>query len=114
LRIVLDGADGKPLRRLSALRDAPGVAPRDVRFAMNAGMYDAAGAPVGLLVEDGRERRALNVSDGAGNFYLRPNGVLLVDANGGRRSSRVRLMRRPISRRAGRRNPAPCSSSTAR
>lgn len=51
-------------------------------FAMNAGMYHADFAPVGLLVIDGRELAPLARGDGAGNFFLKPNGVFYVDARG--------------------------------
>lgn len=51
-------------------------------FAMNAGMYDDAGAPIGLFVENGHETRSLNTASGSGNFHLSPNGVFWTDANG--------------------------------
>ncbi len=51
-----------------------------VRFAMNAGMFDMGGAPVGLFVANGREERALNTQAGRGNFHMLPNGVFFVDA----------------------------------
>ena len=47
-------------------------------FAMNAGMYHADLAPVGLYVEKGRERVAINTRNGPGNFHLKPNGVLFI------------------------------------
>ena len=54
-----------------------------VTFAMNAGMYDDAGKPVGLMVEDGRQLRAINRrTRGFGNFHLMPNGVFLVRKDG--------------------------------
>lgn len=53
-----------------------------VAFAMNAGMYDDAGAPIGLYVENGQERHAISTTDGPGNFHLKPNGVFWVDAGG--------------------------------
>ena len=49
---------------------------------MNAGMYDEAGMPIGLHVEQGRERRGLNLRPGPGNFHLKPNGVFAVDSAG--------------------------------
>jgi uncharacterized protein YigE (DUF2233 family) len=52
---------------------------RRVRFAMNAGMFDATGAPIGLFVANGRESRALNQQAGPGNFHMQPNGVFFVD-----------------------------------
>ncbi|MDR7103341.1 phosphodiester glycosidase family protein [Croceicoccus sp. BE223] len=71
--LVLDGEDGKPLRnfeKLAAMEPEDGVI-----LAMNAGMFDEAGEPIGLLVIDGREVKALNRNDGPGNFHLQPNGV---------------------------------------
>jgi uncharacterized protein YigE (DUF2233 family) len=49
---------------------------------MNAGMYDAQGAPIGLYVEDGRQRRAINRRRGGGNFHLLPNGVFAIAPDG--------------------------------
>jgi prepilin-type processing-associated H-X9-DG protein len=53
-----------------------------VRFAMNGGMYDEEGAPVGLYVERGRTLKRLNTRPGPGNFHLMPNGVFAIDARG--------------------------------
>lgn len=52
-------------------------------LAMNAGMYDPKLAAVGLLIEDGRTLKPLNLRDGPGNFHLKPNGVFHVDRDGG-------------------------------
>lgn len=51
-------------------------------MAMNAGMYHADMAPVGLLVEDGEEISPLNTADDIGNFFLKPNGVFFIDQSG--------------------------------
>lgn len=53
-------------------------------FAVNAGMYHANFAPVGLLVQDGKEVAPLNLDDGVGNFFLKPNGVFLIGKGGPR------------------------------
>ena len=82
IALFLEDASGKPLRSLAALERHLGPRAADLRFAMNAGMYDRGGQPIGLYVEDGRERRALNRRDGPGNFHLKPNGVFSVDADG--------------------------------
>jgi uncharacterized protein YigE (DUF2233 family) len=71
-----------PTRSFAGLKPALGVRADKVLFAMNAGMFDEAGAPVGLSVEDGIPRHALNTGDGDGNFYLKPNGVLWQGADG--------------------------------
>lgn len=53
-----------------------------VAFAMNAGMFDEAGAPIGLMIEDGKHVHAINRNKGGGNFHLIPNGVFLVRHDG--------------------------------
>ncbi len=47
-------------------------------FAMNAGMYHADRAPVGLYIENGTEIAPLVASAGPGNFGLLPNGVFCI------------------------------------
>jgi len=76
------GADGRPYRSFVALEHVLGSRAGRVRFAMNAGMFDQDGRPIGLLVENGRELRSLNRKEGAGNFHLMPNGVFLVRKGG--------------------------------
>jgi uncharacterized protein YigE (DUF2233 family) len=53
-----------------------------VRFAMNAGMYDDRGAPIGLYIADGAQERRINLNDGPGNFHMMPNGVFWQSENG--------------------------------
>ncbi len=82
IRLAWRGADGQPLRSLAALEASLGEEAAQIRFAMNAGMYDEQGAPIGLFLEDGEERKGLNSRQGAGNFHLLPNGVFAVDEEG--------------------------------
>jgi uncharacterized protein YigE (DUF2233 family) len=82
IRLAWRGSDGQPLRSLAALEGSLGEKAAQVRFAMNAGMYDDEGDPIGLFVEDGKERKSLNTRAGGGNFHLLPNGVFAVDAKG--------------------------------
>lgn len=82
LRLAWRGSDGRPLRGFAALGDALGSDARRVRFAMNAGMFDAAGAPVGLLVAGSAVLHPLDTGSGTGNFYLAPNGVFSIDRDG--------------------------------
>jgi uncharacterized protein YigE (DUF2233 family) len=75
LSLYWRGADGSPIgtpARLAGEMDAKG---RKLVFAMNAGMYDTALAPVGLYVENGRLLHRANTRNGFGNFHLKPNGV---------------------------------------
>jgi uncharacterized protein YigE (DUF2233 family) len=81
LALFSEGQDG-PLRSFARLAARLGDRAPRLKFAMNAGMYDEEGRPIGLHVEDGRQRHALNRRDGAGNFHLKPNGVFALDAAG--------------------------------
>ena len=69
-------------RSFAALQSTLGPRARDVAFAMNGGMFDDEGAPIGLAIEDGSQRRAINRRTGGGNFHLMPNGVFLVRKDG--------------------------------
>ena len=54
-----------------------------VAFAMNAGMFDEEGRPIGSTIVNGEQVKALNLRDGPGNFHLKPNGVFIVTGGGG-------------------------------
>jgi uncharacterized protein YigE (DUF2233 family) len=83
LMLVDKGLDGRPMRDFSGLEPRLGE-DRHARiaFAMNAGMFDSRGLPIGYYVEDGAEQMALNRRAGPGNFHLMPNGVFWGDAQG--------------------------------
>jgi uncharacterized protein YigE (DUF2233 family) len=76
------GADGQPMRTFAAVEAHLRGLGREPEFLMNAGIFEPGGVPSGLHVEDGRELNPLNLADGAGNFYLKPNGVFFVDRDG--------------------------------
>jgi len=82
VRLAWRGADSRPLRSLAALERSLGKKAAQVKFAMNAGMYDEEGDPIGLFVDEGQERKSLNTRAGGGNFHLLPNGVFAVSKNG--------------------------------
>jgi uncharacterized protein YigE (DUF2233 family) len=82
LRLFLRDDRGELLGSLAAaarLADSQG---ERLQFAMNAGMYHPDFSPVGLLVINGREVSPLNLNEGEGNFFLKPNGVFLQSAAG--------------------------------
>jgi uncharacterized protein YigE (DUF2233 family) len=82
-RLEIRDADeaGQPYRYFSALSQAVEDDGQVLRFAMNAGMFDGQGRPVGYFVEDGKVLRKLNRRGGPGNFHLKPNGVFYVDGD---------------------------------
>lgn len=74
LRLFLNDGQDQPLGSFTALTDLVGP----VVFAMNAGMYHADRAPVGLYVEQGQEFARLVTNAGPGNFGMLPNGVFCI------------------------------------
>ncbi|WP_348521549.1 phosphodiester glycosidase family protein [Erythrobacter sp. A6_0] len=70
---ALANGSGENYRSLSKLSEA--MDGDRVAFAMNAGMYDDDGDPIGYFVEDSERLKTLNTADGEGNFHLNPNGV---------------------------------------
>lgn len=49
---------------------------------MNAGIFEPDLTPTGLLISGGRELHPITLQDGAGNFFLKPNGVFFVTQRG--------------------------------
>lgn len=75
IRVALGPETGAPWRSLSAFAanrapDAPQVV-----FAMNGGMFDDEGKPIGYYAEGGVRKQALSRTEGPGNFHMQPNGV---------------------------------------
>lgn len=92
-------------------------------FAMNGGIFEPDGVPTGLHVEEGRVMNPLNLKDGKGNFFLKPNGVFFVDSDGAHvveasefegRQARVAVQSGPLLLRDGRMHPAFSSQSKSR
>lgn len=73
---------GRAYGSLAALEAAQPAGGERLLFAMNAGMYEPDLSPVGLFVAGGVEEKPVNTADGAGNFYLKPNGVFYVTTEG--------------------------------
>lgn len=83
LELHVAGRDDRPYRSFAALEQVLGPRAERVRFAMNAGMFDEDGRPIGLAIAEGRTLKAVNRrKDGGGNFHLQPNGVFLVRDDG--------------------------------
>lgn len=80
-RLASRDAHGAIMRNFHALSAELGPENERVRFAMNAGMFDADGAPIGLYVEQGDIGHPLSLTEGPGNFHMQPNGVFSVAAN---------------------------------
>jgi uncharacterized protein YigE (DUF2233 family) len=72
----------QPLKRLDRLAEWRRTKGETLLFGMNAGMYHGDFSSVGLHVENGRQFTPINLATGAGNFFLKPNGVFLLTSKG--------------------------------
>ncbi len=49
-----------------------------VTFAINGGMFHSDMRPVGLYIENGKSLVPLQMGDGSGNFFNKPNGIFAI------------------------------------
>lgn len=82
IELFAAGRQENAVRRLAELEASLGSRAGTVAFAMNAGMYDEDGRPIGLAIVDGKQKHAINRLKGGGNFHLMPNGVFQVRKDG--------------------------------
>lgn len=82
IELVAAGPGEPTVRRLADLEASLGARAAAVAFAMNAGMYDEDGRPIGLAIVESKQKRAINRRKGGGNFHLMPNGVFQVHKDG--------------------------------
>ena len=82
LELVAAGPHETPVRQFADLELSLGAKAEGVAFAMNAGMYDQNGRPIGLAIAEGMQRHAISRRKGGGNFHLMPNGVFQVRKDG--------------------------------
>jgi uncharacterized protein YigE (DUF2233 family) len=81
LRLFAASRIEAPVRRFA---DLP-IDPSGVAFAMNAGMFDEEGRPIGLAQSGAATAHPVNLRDGPGNFHMKPNGVFIVPIGGSAR-----------------------------
>lgn len=98
LKLFLNGERGRPLSTFQALESHLTAGGEMLVFAMNAGMFHRDYSPVGLFIADARQTAPLNLGEGDGNFFLKPNGVFLVIRAGAHvlESSQLRSFGREI------------------
>ena len=82
LELMWKGADGQPLKTFQAVDAAFKTNGRQLSIAMNAGIYEPGQVPSGLHIEKGKTLVPLNLNNGKGNFYLKPNGVFFLNDDG--------------------------------
>ena len=82
VELVAAGPGEAPIREFADLETRLSSRTESVAFAMNAGMYDENGRPIGLAIVGGKQKHAINRKKGGGNFHLMPNGVFQIRADG--------------------------------
>ncbi len=68
----------KKYKTFSALRANLSQQGHNPLMITNAGIYEKGEKPCGLHIENGKTLLPLNLKNQAGNFYLKPNGVFLI------------------------------------
>lgn len=125
IRVFWADEQGRPFKQFDRLSRWLNDQGKKLVFAMNAGMFHPDLSPVGLLVVDGKQVSPLNTASGAGNFFLKPNGVFLVtdggpevvestEYSGVRSSVRMATQSGPLLLRRGVIHPAFNPASTSR
>jgi uncharacterized protein YigE (DUF2233 family) len=87
VELIAAASDETPLRSFADVEAQLADRAADVAFAMNAGMFDEEGRPIGLAIVEGRQVHTINRRKGGGNFHLMPNGVFQV-----RRAGRAQVV----------------------
>lgn len=82
LQLVWKNSSGAPYRTFDQVQAALSKQGKTVTFLMNAGIFEPGGIPSGLYVENRKTLQPLNLADAPGNFFLKPNGVIWIEAAG--------------------------------
>lgn len=78
LRAFWKNEEGKIIGSLSKLKKHINKNNQELLWAMNAGIFDQQQKPLGLYIENGIEKNPINLNDGSGNFFLKPNGIFII------------------------------------
>ena len=78
IRLLWKDEQGNNFGDLAAAREFLGRSGQKPEMLINGGIFEPGGIPSGLLVAGGKQLNALNLREGQGNFYLRPNGVFAI------------------------------------
>jgi uncharacterized protein YigE (DUF2233 family) len=81
LNFYLKDNEGKEFRSIANLKAWLGKNKQELVFAMNGGMYQVDGSPLGLYISEKKQITPLNTRSGDGNFYLKPNGVFYISTS---------------------------------
>lgn len=84
LRLLRQDDEGQPLKTFEALESWLSRRGERLLAATNGGIFEPGEVPTGLFIQDAKELAPLNLREGRGNFYWKPNGVFLLGPEGAR------------------------------
>lgn len=76
-----DDDDGQILRSIDNIKKKVEEEGKNLKFAMNGGMFEKNNFPKGLYIENFKILNKIDTLFGEGNFYLNPNGVFYLTKN---------------------------------
>jgi len=79
LRLFYSDDQGNRLRDFAELEKYVNSKGEKLLFAANGGMFEPNSRPVGLLLLNGVEQTPINLREGTGNFYMKPNGIFVIN-----------------------------------
>jgi uncharacterized protein YigE (DUF2233 family) len=82
VRLLRQDEKGRPFETFAALASWLDGRGERLLAATNAGIFEPGQVPTGLFIQDGQELAPLNLKEGGGNFYWKPNGVFLIGPEG--------------------------------
>lgn len=78
LKLYWKDENGATFRSIGELKAWLEEKKLSLKFAMNGGMYKKDHSPQGLYIENNKTISQLDVENGTGNFYLKPNGIFFI------------------------------------
>ncbi|AYN00366.1 phosphodiester glycosidase family protein [Chryseobacterium sp. 3008163] len=73
--------DGKVFKSIDNLKKNVEREDKNLKFAMNGGMFEKNNLPKGLYIQDFKILNKIDTLSGEGNFYLNPNGIFYLTKN---------------------------------
>jgi uncharacterized protein YigE (DUF2233 family) len=69
---------GQPLRSIQNLKTFIEQKGKQLKFAMNGGMFQKDNAAQGLFIQNQIIMQPIDTTSGTGNFYMKPNGIFYI------------------------------------
>lgn len=81
IKFYYKNSDGHKIENITQLKSLLSSQGKELMFAMNGGIFAEDFKPLGLYIENGKKISEINLNEGEGNFYLKPNGIFVIQNN---------------------------------